>query len=38
MLASKSDEDGPGFDTFCCLKCETVISFAVPPRSSKPDC
>jgi len=32
MLASKSDERSPQFDTFTCVECETVITFAPPPK------
>jgi hypothetical protein len=31
MLGSKSNENSPGFDTYSCLKCETVIICGPPP-------
>jgi hypothetical protein len=31
MLASKSSEDRPDFDTFNCLRCRAVISLAPVP-------
>jgi hypothetical protein len=35
MLGSKSNESCPEFDTYSCLKCETVITSA--PRPGKPE-
>jgi hypothetical protein len=35
MLASKSGQDSPDFDTFDCLRCRAVISMApvrTPPK------
>lgn len=31
MLGSKSNESSPEFDTYSCLKCETVITSTPPP-------
>ena len=31
MLGSKSSQSSPDFDTYSCLKCETVITNAPPP-------
>jgi hypothetical protein len=36
MVGSKSNKDSPAFDTYSCLKCETVITYA-PPSKPKPD-
>jgi hypothetical protein len=36
MVGSKSRQDTPGFDTYSCLKCETVITYAPSPRKPKP--
>jgi len=35
MLASKSKEDGPSFDTFSCLECKTVITTFAPARKDR---
>jgi hypothetical protein len=35
MLAGKSNEDIPTFDTFHCLSCQTIISFASVPKPQK---
>jgi len=37
MLGSKSDEGSLHFDTFRCLKCETVMTFIPPRKGPKPD-
>jgi hypothetical protein len=35
MLGSKSNRDSSQFDTFACLKCGTIITFAPPAEASK---
>jgi len=37
MLASKSNEGSPQFDTFSCLKCDAVMTFASPRGGPAPD-
>jgi hypothetical protein len=36
MLASKSKQDNPTFDTFRCLRCDSTINLATDTKSSKP--
>jgi hypothetical protein len=36
MLASKSSDQRSDFDTFHCLRCNTVISLTPEPSASKP--